>query len=232
MGQYGAAERSFSAALIEAASFHRNDTRTDSTLGNLAHVAVAYDLQGRDEDAERVMSLVADRAVERGRIGSSSSRYEDRYRELTRIVEPARDQRGSRSRAPLRSRFDDLIERTSKRYELDPALVKAVVRAESNFEKYAISPVGAQGLMQLMPETAREMGVSAPFNPRENLQGGARYLRSMLDRYGKLSLALAAYNAGPSAVDDYGGVPPYAETKAYVKRVLEFYQGYQGSFSN
>jgi soluble lytic murein transglycosylase-like protein len=231
-GQYAAAEKSFAAALGETSSFHRNDARAESTLGNLARVAAGYDLRGRETAAARVMSMIADAVLVRGFRGSSPSRYEDRYRELTRIVEPARGRSGSGARKPRRSRFDDLIQRTSKRYELDPALVKAIVRAESNFEKNAISPVGAQGLMQLMPQTALEMGVAAPFNPRENIRGGVRYLKSMIDRYGKLSLALAAYNAGPSAVDDHGGVPPYPETKAYVKRVLEFYRGYRGSFPN
>jgi soluble lytic murein transglycosylase-like protein len=111
-------------------------------------------------------------------------------------------------------------------------LVKAVMAAESNFEKSAVSRVGAQGLMQLMPTTAREMGVVSPFVPSDNIRGGVRYLSEMLDRYGDVKFALAAYNAGPRAVDRHGGIPPYPETRAYVKRVLGFYREYQVEFTN
>jgi len=134
------------------------------------------------------------------------------------------------SEAPAQHTFDVLILRTARDFSVDPALVKAVVAAESNFEIRAVSRVGALGLMQLMPETAEQMGVVEPFAPLENLRGGVRYLRAMLDRYGDVRRALAAYNAGPTAVDRYGGIPPYRETKAYVKRVLNYYRGYQGQF--
>ena len=130
--------------------------------------------------------------------------------------------------------FDDMADhdRDWQSFRVDPALVKAVVATESNFEITAVSRAGAQGLMQLMPETAREMGVLAPFKPSENLRGGVRYLREMLDRYGDTRLALAAYNAGPEAVDRHGGIPPYPETEDYVARVLDYYRGYQSQFAN
>jgi soluble lytic murein transglycosylase-like protein len=110
---------------------------------------------------------------------------------------------------------------------VDPALVKAVVAAESNIVPRAVSAVGAKGLMQLMPQTARAMGVRRPFVPRENIRVGVRYLRSLLDRFDELDHVLAAYNAGPHAVLRYGGVPPYPETEEYVARVRSHYRRYQ-----
>jgi soluble lytic murein transglycosylase-like protein len=104
---------------------------------------------------------------------------------------------------------------------LDPALVAAVAAVESGFNPRAVSPAGAVGVMQLMPGTAAELGVSDPFDPAQNVRAGARYLRNLLDRFGKLELALAAYNAGPGAVERYGGIPPYRETVEYVKKVLD-----------
>ncbi|MFP8875024.1 MAG: transglycosylase SLT domain-containing protein [Myxococcota bacterium] len=130
------------------------------------------------------------------------------------------------ARLPRGSRYDAMIRRASRAHRLEPALVKAVIAVESNFDSRAVSNRGAQGLMQLMPETARELGVEDAFVPEENVEGGARYLRQMLDRFGDVRRALAAYNAGPSAVDRYRGVPPYPETQAYVDRVLTYYLGY------
>jgi len=124
--------------------------------------------------------------------------------------------------------FEGVIERTARMHGLPPALVKAVIRAESNFDPEARSNKGAMGLMQLMPQTARAMGVDDPWHAEENVRGGTRYLRSMVNRYGDVRLALAAYNAGPQAVDRYGDVPPFHETQEYVRRVLAYYQTYDG----
>lgn len=122
-----------------------------------------------------------------------------------------------------------LVEREARSQGLDPALVMAVVEAESSWRVDAVSPKGAMGLMQLMPGTARMLGVEDPFDPEQNVWGGVRYLRMMVDRYGgRLDLALAAYNAGPGAVDRYGGIPPYEETRSYVDRVLRLYRSYRG----
>lgn len=126
------------------------------------------------------------------------------------------------------SDYDPVIQRTARMHGLPPALVKAVIRAESNFDPAARSHKGAIGLMQLMPGTAREMGVEDPWEAEENVRGGTRYLRTMVNRYGDVKLALAAYNAGPDAVDRYGGVPPYRETQEYVQRVLAYYRKYDG----
>ena len=120
--------------------------------------------------------------------------------------------------------FASLILTVARREGVDPDLVAAVVEVESAFVADAVSPKGAMGLMQLMPDTASDMGVSQPFEPTENVSGGVRYLRGLLARYdGDVTKALAAYNAGPGSVDRHGGVPPYAETRTYVKRVLEIY---------
>ncbi len=113
------------------------------------------------------------------------------------------------------------IEEAAAVTDLSLHLIAAVVWVESAGRPDAVSPAGAQGLMQLMPQTARELGVANPFDPRENLHAGSRYLHQMLRRFGTLPLALAAYNAGPGRVERYGDIPPFAQTRAYVRRVLE-----------
>lgn len=114
-----------------------------------------------------------------------------------------------------------LIQSAAAANGLDPALLSAVIQQESAGDPNAVSPAGAQGLMQLMPGTAADLGVSNPFDPVANVNGGARYLRQLLDRYnGDTSLALAAYNAGPRRVDQYGGVPPFPQTQNYVSSIL------------
>ena len=119
------------------------------------------------------------------------------------------------------------IHRAAVRYGLSPALIRAVVKAESDYQSRAVSPAGAQGLMQLMPVTARELGVADPFDIEQNIDGGARYLRQMLDQFGgELKLALSAYNAGPGTVARYDGDVPYAETRNYVARVMQYMDSY------
>ena len=118
--------------------------------------------------------------------------------------------------------LDAVFARASQTYGVPENLLKAVAKAESGFRADAVSRCGAQGVMQLMPSTAKSLGVSDPFDPEQNIMGGAKYLGSLLDRYGDEKLALAAYNAGSGNVDKYGGIPPFSETRNYVERVLSY----------
>ena len=198
-----------------------------SAVRNLWIAAFVWTCVAGPAGAGGLYSYIDDRGV----IHFSDMPHDPRYEAVRRRPRALALSPLGASEAPIQHTFDFLIARTARDFSVDPALVKAVIAAESNFRIDAVSRVGALGLMQLMPQTAEQMGVLEPFAPGENLKGGVRYLRAMLDRYGDVRRALAAYNAGPTAVDRYGGIPPYRETKAYVKRVLNYYRGYQGQFS-
>lgn len=120
--------------------------------------------------------------------------------------------------------LDEIVEEIADKFTINANLVKAIIVAESNCNPTAISRKGAQGLMQLMPQTAKRLNVSKPFDPRENILGGVKYIKGLMASYGDLRLALAAYNAGPAAVAKHAGIPPYRETINYVKKVVHYYK--------
>jgi hypothetical protein len=129
------------------------------------------------------------------------------------------------------SDYSSYVKEAATRYEIEPELIHAVIKTESNGNHRAVSKKGAMGLMQLMPSTASDLNVVNPFNPEENIDGGTRYLKSLLERFnGDLTLALAAYNAGPKTVEKYKSVPPISETKHYVKKILSLFRG-KGNYS-
>jgi soluble lytic murein transglycosylase-like protein len=164
-----------------------------------------------DEDTGRLIR----RAVRKSqKSGSISSRGVVGTREVV--------QGGSRTSTKVRGLdLNSLVRRTASQLDVEPELIYAVIRQESGYDPYAVSHKGAKGLMQLMPATAKRFGVKDVFDPAENVQGGVKYLRQLLDRYdGDRRLALAAYNAGEGAVDRFGGVPPYRETQDYVDRIV------------
>ncbi len=156
---------------------------------------------------------------EAGTVHLTDAPSDSRYQRLAKY--------GTTEKRLRRSEFDALIEKEANKYGMDQALIKAIVRVESNFNDRAISPAGAIGLMQLMPQTASTLGVTDPFSPEENVQGGIRYLRSLLNILNDdLKLALAAYNAGLQRVLRHGAIPPIRETERYVEKVLYFYRLY------
>jgi soluble lytic murein transglycosylase len=125
-------------------------------------------------------------------------------------------------------KYDDLITEAAERYDVSFPLLKAIIKAESDFDPEAVSKKGAMGLMQIMPQNFKLLGLKDPFDPTQNINAGARYFKQLYDRFnGKLALTLAAYNAGPKAVDRYKTIPPYEETEEYVRRVLRYYYKYK-----
>ncbi|MGA8384180.1 MAG: lytic transglycosylase domain-containing protein [Candidatus Cybelea sp.] len=146
------------------------------------------------------------------------------FNQLIASTYPRSNDAGSAAatRTPL-AEIERVIKVSAADYHVDPALIEAIIENESAFDSNATSSAGARGLMQLMPQTADALGVTDSYDATQNIRGGTRYLRSLLDRFGKVELAVAAYNAGPEAVQKYGGVPPYEETKSYVHDVLASY---------
>lgn len=224
------AAAAFNAALETLENPSQHDARVQTTLRNLVQVASIYQRLDNSDAAVRLMSYVNTYATLQGREWLEADALVAQYEALA--GHPLDHRYRPRDLDPYDRRdfeptVEALIRRTARKYQVDPNLVKAVVAAESNFDTLAVSKKGAQGLMQLMPQTAREMGVRSPFKPSENIRGGVRYLRGLIDRYPLLDHAIAAYNAGPVAVDRFGGIPPYPETEAYVARVMRFYREYR-----
>ena len=161
---------------------------------------------------------------ERGIWHFSNIKSDSRYKIYIRTYD------GSKPVTQYIKDYDDIIHKASKRYGVDVSLIKAVIKAESDFNQHAVSNKGAQGLMQLMPGTADAMDVDDPFDAKDNIHGGTRYLSLMLERFkNDMRLALAAYNAGPERVAEYRGVPPYQETKTFIDRVLNYYRQFNSS---
>ena len=157
---------------------------------------------------------------EKGTIHFTNVPTSHRYRALKKY-------RGRvRNRYP--TRYDQLIREISQKHNVNPALVKAVIKAESDFNPYAVSKKGARGLMQLMPKTMKDLKVYDPFHPRDNINGGVKFLKRMLTRFNNnIPLSLAAYNAGAETVEKYEDIPPYQETQHYVKKVLNYFDRYR-----
>lgn len=162
-----------------------------------------------------------------GTVHYSNVPLDSRYRPFA----PRPDVGFSKLRSPTkpdRAAFDRFIDTAAEKYRVDPALIRAVVKAESNYNPQAVSTAGALGLMQLMPRTAQDLSVGNPLDPEENIRGGVQYLRYLLNRFaGDTTLAVAAYHAGERNVDRHGGIPPIVATQEYVKRVLKFHQRYR-----
>ncbi len=170
---------------------------------------------------------------QRGVVHFTNVQWDGRYtrlKELPRLVFD-RSRRGAFRPVANPRLYDPLVERVGRQAGVPPALVKAVIHAESAFDARAVSHKGAMGLMQLMPSTAHSLGVSQPFAAEQNVAGGTRYLRTLREQFGSWTMALAAYNAGPQAVSRFGGIPPYRETQAYVRRVLTYYRQYHPQFA-
>ena len=123
--------------------------------------------------------------------------------------------------------YYDIVDRVKG--DNNPIILQAIIKEESHFNPFAKSVVGAAGLMQLMPATAASLGVSNAYDPEQNIKGGVKYLKQMYDQFGSYDLALAAYNAGPGAVQKYGGIPPYSETQNYVKKINQFWNEYKNA---
>ena len=172
------------------------------------------------EDAEGVLHFTDAPTDRRFKVFMRDIKKDRQLRTTFRLTECARNP----------AEFEQIINSCAVQYGVDKSLVKAVIHAESGYDPNAVSAKGASGLMQLMPNTARGLKVANTFDPADNIRGGVRYLKFLLDTFkGDVTLALAAYNAGLSRVAQYGGVPPYAETRNYVAKVLSYKNSYQNS---
>ena len=141
-------------------------------------------------------------------------------------AKPSRKAKVSKGKLKHYTRYNELIKKSAKRYKLDHKLVSAVIQVESQFNASAVSSSGAVGLMQLMPSTAKQLGVSNRYDPSQNIEGGTKYLRYLIQRFdGNLTYALAGYNAGPLNVEKHEGIPPFKETQRYVKKIFSIYKG-------
>ena len=158
-----------------------------------------------------------------GVVHFSNTQYDDKYELYLR--EGIKQLPSSSQRSAQAAWVMEYADQFSRANQLSPALVRAIIRAESNGNRFAVSRKGAKGMMQLMPFTSKRLKVNDPFDPVENIEGGVKYIKELLGTFGgNVAYAVAAYNAGPAAVRKYGGIPPYQETRTYVKRVMDYYR--------
>ena len=163
---------------------------------------------------------------EDGVLHFSNAQFDSRYKFYLKEAAPEMPAAGAAG-GERTAWMMEYAERFSRAHNMSPALVKAIIRAESNGNRFAVSRKGAKGMMQLMPFTSKRLKVNDPFDPVENIEGGIKYMKELLGTFGgNIVHAVAAYNAGPAAVKKYGGIPPYQETRIYVKRVMDYYQKY------
>lgn len=147
---------------------------------------------------------------------------------LPPVAATAQDLQASNQDADIESAFDRIIIKVARNHDMDPALIKAIIKVESRYDHKAVSPRGARGLMQLMPNTAKAMGIRDLFDPEKNIQAGTKYIKHLLAKFdGEVKLALAAYNAGSTKVRKYNGVPPFKTTRRYIKKVMKYYHQYR-----
>lgn len=185
---------------------------------SLALVLAALPVLAAEANTEAMRQVTTIRADASGKLVRRTVVVQPKVITSSVIAIPREEKTGPVALAPDAS-LNEIIEHAAERHKVDPLLVHSVIQVESAYNKYAVSPKGAMGMMQLMPATARSLGVRNPFDPRENIEAGVRYLKQLQDTFGDLRHALAAYNAGPGAVSRYGTIPPYAETQNYVFQV-------------
>jgi len=191
-------------------------------------ISISFLLLGLNAYADMYQSASSDGTVLYTNVPASGSKVIVKENELARKTAV----KAAKKKNHVSGEFNNIAEEKARKHNVDPKLVKAVIGAESNWNPRAVSNKGAIGMMQLMPKTASDMGVGNPLNPEENIEGGVKYLRHLLDKFnGSLTLALAAYNAGPARVEKVNGVPSIPETVNYVKRVMNEYSGGTGWLS-
>lgn len=198
--------------------------RTAAAFGLLLAAGVARAEPAVAAEPDRARPYIARRLEVREDASTGRLVRQVRYRRSASPKAAVVSRHGSGNTVVQGFDLDRLIREIGSRHNVDPKLIHAVIRQESNYDPFAVSPKGALGLMQLLPSTAERFGVKDVFVPAENIRGGVKYLRYLMDRYaGQAALVLAAYNAGEGVVDRYGGIPPYRETQAYVARISRWY---------